>query len=123
VNVTKSGILQVRRWIRRTLAVNFTNDRVSGPAFCDAKGQVLTTKVMNDILHDILDEVRLEHPTLFLADITSRSDIEDKYNVFRSFWRGLDSRAIDMQVSALDIEVVNRWQKKEGAGTARGTIQ
>jgi hypothetical protein len=24
-----------------------------------------------------------------------------------------------MQVSALDIEVVNRWQKKEGAGTAR----
>jgi hypothetical protein len=118
VNVTKSGI-QVRRWIRRTLAVNFANDRVSGPALCDAKGQVLTTKVMNDILHDILDEVRLEHPTLFLADITSRADIEDKYNVFRSFRRGSDSRAIAMQVSALDIEVVNRWQKKEGAGTAR----
>jgi hypothetical protein len=91
---------------------------------------------MNDMLHDLLVEVRLEHPTLFLADITSRPDIrrqvqrlpfditsrpdiEDKYNVFRSFRCGSDSRAIAMQVSALDIEVVNRWQKKEGAGTAR----
>jgi hypothetical protein len=118
VNVTKSGV-QVRRWIRRTLAANHANGRVSGPAFCNEKGVVLTTQIMNGMLHEILDEIREEHPSLFLADITSRADIEDKYNVFRSFRRGSDSRAIAMQVCPNDIIVVNRWTKKEGAGTSR----
>jgi hypothetical protein len=118
VNVTKSGI-QVRRWVRRTIASNFSNNRMSGPAFCDEKGVVLTTRAMNDLLHEVLEEIRGEHPTLFLADITSRSDIEEKYNVFRSFRRGSDSRAIAMAVGPVDIDVVNRWTKKEAAGTSR----
>jgi hypothetical protein len=120
VNETKSGI-QVRRWMRRTLAANYANGRVSGPAFCDEKGVVLSTRVMNGMLHEVLEEVRVEHPTLFLADITSRADIEEKYNVFRSFRRGSDSRAIAMNVGPIDIDVVNRWTKKEAAGTSRAS--
>jgi hypothetical protein len=96
------------------------NGRASGPAFCDEKGVVVSTRGMNDVLHEVLDEVRVEHPTLFLADITSRSEIEEKYNVFRrSFRRGSDSRAIAMNVGPIDIDVVNRWTKKEAAGTSR----
>jgi hypothetical protein len=33
---------------------------------------------MNEMLHKTLDEVRVEYPTLFLADIMSRVDIKDK---------------------------------------------
>jgi hypothetical protein len=117
---SKSGV-QVRLWIRRTLVANYSNARVTGPTFCDEKGLVLTTRALNDMLHDILDEVRLESPALFMADITSRADIEDKYNVFRSFRRGSDARAIAIQVCPNDIDEINRWTKKEGAGTSRPT--
>lgn len=118
VNVTKSGI-EVRRWVRRTLAANFAEGRKTGPAFCDEKGVVLTTRVMNEMFHEMLEEIRVEHKTLFLGDILSRADIEEKYNVYRSFRRGSDSRAIAMGVSPIDIDVVNRWTKKEAAGTSR----
>jgi hypothetical protein len=55
----------------------------------------------------------MEHPTLFLADISSRADIEEKYNMFRSFCRGLDPRAIAINVGPIDIDIVNCWTKKE----------
>ncbi len=58
-------------------------------------------------------------PSLFLSDIKSEEDIESQYNVFRSFWRGSDSRAIAKGVSSIDIDVVNRWLKKEKAGGNR----
>jgi hypothetical protein len=118
VNETNSGI-QVRRWLRRTVAANYAEGRVTGPAFCDEKGVVLTTRNMNGMLHEMLEEIRVEHKTLFLGDILSRADIEEKYNVYRSFRRGSDSRAIAMGISHLDIDVVNRWTKKEAAGTSR----
>jgi hypothetical protein len=84
VNVTKSGI-QVQRWLRQSLAANFTKGKVSGPVLCDANGLVLTTRIMNEMLHEMLEEICLEHKTLFLADISSGSDIEEKYNVYRFF--------------------------------------
>jgi hypothetical protein len=119
-NETKSGI-QVRRWLRRSIAANYAEGRVSGPAICDEQGVVLSTRVMNEMLHEMLEEIRVEHKTLFLADIVSRGDIEEKYNVYRSFRRGSDSRAIAMGVSPTDIDVVNRWSKKEAAGTSRAS--
>jgi hypothetical protein len=57
VNVTKSGI-NVRRWLRRTLAANFSEGRVTGPAFCDEKGVVLAAQVMNGMLHEMPHPVK-----------------------------------------------------------------
>ena len=74
---------------------------------------------MNDMLHEMLEEIRCEHKSLFLGDIQSRGDIEEKFNAYRSFRRASDSRAIAMGVSSVDIDVINRWTKKEAAGTAR----
>jgi hypothetical protein len=74
---------------------------------------------MNNSLYNILGELLGEHPTLFLADVKTRVDIEEKYDVFRSFRRGSDSRALVMNVSETDIDVVNRWTKKEASGTSR----
>jgi len=118
VDETTSG-LQVRRWLRRTIATNYMHGRTTGPAFCDEQGKVLTMRDMNECFHEALGAVFARHPSLFLADIKTQQDIEDKYDVNRSFRRGSDSRAISMQVSGLDIDVVNRWAAKEKAGTCR----
>ena len=52
-------------------------------------------------------------------DIKTSSDVAEKYNVFRSFRRGSESRAVAQKVSEADRYVVNRWRKKEVAGSAK----
>ena len=79
---------------------------------------------MNGMFHEMLEEILVEHKTLVLVDILSQADIEEKYNVYRSFRQGSDSWAIAMGVSPIDIDAVNRWtkkwsKKKEAAGTAQ----
>ena len=89
-------------------------------------GQLFVTKTsrdMNDALHELLAELLVEHPTLFLSDVKNQEDAESKYDVFRSFRRGSDLQALAMNVSGVDIDVVNRWTKKEAAGTGRPSHQ
>lgn len=117
-SVTGSG-LKVRQWMKRLLVTNQLAGRTSGPAFCDDQGIVLRSRDMNAVLHELLGEIFVEHPALFQADIKTQEDIEDKYSVYRSFRRGSDSLAIAMKVPSEDIQVVNRWAKKEAAGTGK----
>jgi hypothetical protein len=118
---TRSGI-NVRGWVRRVIVVNQQSGRETGPAFCDDNGVVLKSRDMNEVLHDLLGEIFVEHPALFQSDIQSFSDIEDKYSVYRSFRRGSDSLAIAMKVPSEDIKVVNRWSKKEASGTSKPSM-
>ena len=53
---------------------------------------------------------------LFDIEIKSESDISDKYNVYRSFRRGSESRAMSRKVIEADRYIVHRWRKKEAAG-------
>ena len=69
------------------------------------------------VLHEMLEEIRMEHMTLFLGDILSRAFIKENYNVYCSFHWGSISLVIAMGVSPIDIDVVNSWTKKEAAGT------
>jgi hypothetical protein len=49
--------------------------------------------------------------------VQDASDLPEKYNVFRSFRRGSESRVVAMKVSESDrYEVNSRWKKKEAAG-------
>ena len=120
-SVTRSGI-NVRGWVERLIAVNQVYGRETGPGFCDDNGVVLKSRDMNEILHELLGEIFIEHPALFQSDIQSIADIEDKYSVYRSFRRGSDSLAIAMKVPAEDIKVVNRWSRKEASGTGKGSM-
>ena len=45
----------------------------------------------------------------------SVKDTTERFSVFRSLRRGSDTRAINMKASANDIDVVNRWKRKEDA--------
>lgn len=74
---------------------------------------------MNEMFIQLLVEIFDENPKLFGLDIKDASDLSDKFNVFRSFRRGSESRAVSMKVSEADRYVVNRWKKKETAGANR----
>jgi hypothetical protein len=53
---------------------------------------------------------------LFEVDIRSTSGIQEKYNKFRSFWRGSELRAVAQGVSESDRYVLQRWRRKEVSG-------
>ena len=61
--------------------------------------------------------------TLFPADIKSNADVEEAYDIFCSLRRGSDSRAIDENVSRLDIEIINRWKAKESSGNRKAAMK
>ena len=85
--VTKSGI-NVRLWVERILAVHRSLLRSKGPAFVNEKGEQSTTSDMNDLFIELLISIYDRRPELFGYDIESAADLQDKFNVFRSFRRG-----------------------------------
>ena len=115
---TGSGI-KVKLWLNRVMAVHSARKRSSGPAFVDATGYQSSTADMNVLFLEVLTEIYEENPKVFGLDITEAGDLADKFNVFRSFRRGSESRAVAMKVSEADRYVVNRWKKKESAGTGK----
>jgi hypothetical protein len=74
---------------------------------------------MNDNFLKLLIEVFEDSPRLFGLDIKEASDLSEKFNVFRSFRRGSESRAVAMKVSEAERYIVNRSKKKETAGANR----
>jgi hypothetical protein len=74
---------------------------------------------MNELFLEVLSEIFYDQPKLFGYDVVELSDLTDEYNVFRSFRRGSESRAVAMKVSEADRYTVNRWKRKEKAGTKK----
>ena len=119
VNETTSGI-SVRNWIRRLRSCQTILGRSSGPASVNSQTlKQSTTAEMNDLFHEVLLEIFEEERDLFAVDIRTPSDLVEKYNVFRSFRRGSESRAVSANVSEGDRFMVNRWRKKEKSGTSK----
>ncbi|KAI2511895.1 hypothetical protein MHU86_2411 [Fragilaria crotonensis] len=122
VNETHSGI-HVRNWLRRLKSANVLLGRTTGPAFVnpDTRKQSSTAE-MNDVFIELLTELLEDDRDLFAVDIQTPTDLHDKYNVFRSFRRGSESRAVEKNVSEGDRYIVNRWRKKERAGASKITL-
>ena len=119
VNATSSGI-PVRNWMKRLKSVLTLLERTSGPAFINVTSKrQSTTAEMNDIFHSLLSEIFEDDRDLFATDIRNTTDLFDKYNVFRSFRRGSESRAVSENVSEGDRFIVNRWRKHEKSGASK----
>ena len=119
VNVTASGI-GVRNWLTRLIGANGALGRTTGPAFVNTSTRKQsTTTEMDEIFVELLSEMLEDRREMFPVDIITPSDVSDNYNVFRSLRRGSESRAMDMDVSEGDRYIVNRWRKKERAGTSK----
>ena len=124
INITSSGI-PVRRWIRRATVLARDNNKLSGPLMLHKNGDNITTKQIDDLLHQLLQTLFTSSPHLFpQSAIKNEEDIVLKYASFRSFRRGSNTRAKEKGVSIQDTDTVNRWRGREKAGTRKqgGTI-
>jgi hypothetical protein len=120
---TKTGI-EVRRWMKRLMGMHSLRGRSSGPAFVNAKGRQATSAEMNDLFHLALVDVFKDHKAWTPDGIDSEEDILEKYKFFRTLVRrSSESQAVAQGVSEPpDRYCVNRWKKKEKAGTTKPSL-
>jgi hypothetical protein len=107
VTVTSSNIL-IKLWYQRMLRVHQGYGRVQGPAICCRKGFQLTSRVLNFKLWEALTKAWEEIPSLFLSNVKGVDDIEVHFNVYCSFRRGSNSRAIEQGLDKSVTDTVNR---------------
>jgi hypothetical protein len=120
VTETDSGI-RVKVWLKRLLAIHSLVGRTSGPVFINDEGIQSTTSEMNDLFQELMMEIFDSRRDLFEVDVKTGADIQEKYNVYRSFRRGSESRAVAQKVSEADRYVIHRWRKKETAGANKAS--
>ena len=114
VNKSKSG-LRFRDWMEKLASILIQEGKqyVAGPAFCHQNGTMVMSYQMNEVLHELLEELSAVRPDLFLG----RTDMASAYGVSRSFRRGANSRAIEEGVSKDLRNLINRWsafERKKG---------
>lgn len=110
VETTSSG-LKIRVWLERLF--DWYGPNRNGYAFRDENGRKIKTgHYAPDILQhlkNIQDSGKPEHKGLIGADV----DVFEEFGLSRSFRRGSDSRAIEMGLDVLTIELINRWRSTE----------
>jgi len=114
VTKTKSGI-PIKKVLQRLLKEKQKLGFSNGPAISNIQGKVLNSAIINDMMEGLLTEIFETDKHLFPITITSKSQIRDSYQCFRSFRRSSDTRAIQKKVDTKDIDVVNRWRTVEEA--------
>ena len=73
--------------INRLLTIKSLKGQVTGPAISDIEGKLLTTKAMDDMLHEALKEIFSERPALFPLTIDDLEKIPKNYQCFRTLRR------------------------------------
>jgi hypothetical protein len=105
------------------MTIHLLRGRIEGPAFIDTTtGSQPSSMDMNDLFMEVLVDIYESHRPLFGVDIYSPADVVEKYHVYRSFRRGSESQAVAKRVDESDRYVVNRWKKKEAAGTKKANL-
>jgi hypothetical protein len=115
---TSSGI-KVREKIKRLLDFKRSIGQVTGPAISDLKGKIFSSRSLNDAFLEILEDLFDTHRELFPASVEDKETLRKRIQAYRTFRRTSDSVAIEMGVSQVDIDVVNRWQTLEKAKGSR----
>lgn len=114
VILTSSGI-NVKDSVGRLLSLKRSQGFDDGPAISSVKGIVLLTYSVNDCLVEALCQLFESSPELFSTKVTSLEQVRKVYHIYRSLRRSSDSKALDMEVSGEDIDIVNRWEGVERA--------
>jgi hypothetical protein len=111
--------LRIKLWYKRLLQVHQLYGRARGPAICYKDGFQLTSRAFNLKLCEALMKVWEETPSLFLSNVKGVNGIEVHFNVYRSFRRGSNSRAVKQCLDKLVTDTVNRWKVLERTGSSR----
>ena len=117
VEKTRSG-LEPRKWIGRLIECYKERNITHGPLFRGKDNAKMAQREMTQIFHRRLIEVQRTRSDLISEDV----DIEEVYNVSRSFRRGSTSRAIDRGLPPEVSEANNRWRKFERAKAAEPSL-
>jgi hypothetical protein len=92
-----------------------------GPAISDVSGHLYKTRDIDDCFQEVLEDLFATQHHLFPNHISNIQMIRERYQVFQTYRKTSDSRALAMGVSPNDVDVVNRWQAVERAkGTRPG---
>jgi hypothetical protein len=117
VHVTDSGV-RVKEAVDDLIKIKEKIGLRDGPAISDSAGIALKSMDLNDCLHEILEDLFDNKRELFTKHVLDKELLRKSYQVFRTFRRTSDTRALEMGVSKDDIDVVNRWKSVE---CAKGT--
>jgi hypothetical protein len=90
---TDSGIL-VKKWVAQLIQHHRVQNRHDGPAITDFNGKVMSTKVLDDHLVEILEELHEENPKWLPISIQTKDDIGSSFQVFQILRRSSDTRAL-----------------------------
>jgi hypothetical protein len=112
--VTSSGI-DVKKSIDQLIGLKKNQSRILGPAISGTSGVIFASQTMDDALHKVLEDLFVTNRSLFPATIEDVEQVLERYQLFRSFWRSSDTRALDQRVAESDIDIVNRWAAVEKA--------
>ena len=94
------------------MTVHAAAGRTLGPATCDEAGCLLTSRSVNEVIWELLEELYDEGEIEFPVAITCKDDIRELIELDRSFRRSSESRATRMGVLEPDKDTVNRWSKE-----------
>jgi hypothetical protein len=116
--VTGSNI-DVKFSVERLLQHKANKGYRDGPAISDENGRLFPTRAIDDMLHEVLEDLFDSDRELFPPQIENEEQVRTRYQAFRTFRRTSDTRAIQKRVSQDDIDVVNRWKQVEQAKGSR----
>ena len=112
-NVTNGG-LHIRRWVERLAGVLLLEGALERegthvPAICEASGELMERRLINNEFMSQLEEIQKEEPEL----MSSKIKVRQRYSINRSLRRGSRTRAQVKRVDEDIIELINRWSKFE----------
>jgi hypothetical protein len=107
-NKTKGG-LDVRKWVDLLTGMLLAEGREGevGPALCNEDGFMIDRWRLNEELHFMMNKIQ----ELGTGLIPTGVDVDERFNVYRSFRRGATKRAKEQGVDEATIEMNNRWRK------------
>jgi len=120
VNYTSSGI-QVRKILGNHLRLKELAQTIDGPAISNREGKILTSKFVDDTVHELLNDIFQTSSNLFPPSIDTPEKITTSYQCFRSFRRTSATRAAEMGVSTTDVNAINRWQETRSEKRKKST--
>jgi hypothetical protein len=109
---TGSGI-DAQRSLERLVDLKESQGFKDGPAISDVSGQLYKTRDIDNCFQEVLEDLFTTQDELFPNHILSGQMIRERYQVFRTYRKLSDSRALAVVVSPKDVDVVNRWQAVE----------
>jgi len=102
VKTTSSGI-EVEGAVGRLMDLKSTQGFVDGPAISDVNGNAYLSRDIEDLLHEVLEDLHASARELFPPDV-DLEDLQKSYQTFRTFRKTSDTRATEEGISPDDID-------------------